>query len=110
MVLHHLHQIRPLLLLHRAAARRVATVIAATGDVSQRLSRLTTNDAHAPHATAPVRRAIRGCGYGMPSTKPLDSLMVADEIAMCISNQKSGTRGETIYHHSLPGRKRQPGG
>ena len=47
-------------------------------------------------------------GFVIPLTQPLDSLMAADGVALCISNQKNGTRGETIYHHALPGRRTCP--
>ena len=42
-------------------------------------------------------------GLVIPTTAPLHSLLEADGVALCISNQKNGTRGETIYHHALRG-------
>lgn len=47
-------------------------------------------------------------GCVIPCSAPLDSLMTADGVALCISNQKNGTRGETIFHHALPGRRTCP--
>ena len=42
-------------------------------------------------------------GFLLDSASPLDVLLRADGVALCISNQKNGTRGETIHHHALPG-------
>ena len=43
-------------------------------------------------------------GLLIPNTSPLSLLAQSDGVALCISNQKNGTRGETIYQHALPGR------
>jgi len=43
-------------------------------------------------------------GRIIPNTSSLQDLMAADGVALCIDNQKNGTRGETVYQHSLPGR------
>ena len=42
-------------------------------------------------------------GLIVPNTSSLQALMAADGVALCIDNQKNGTRGETIFQHSLPG-------
>lgn len=44
-------------------------------------------------------------GFVIPTTAPLHSLLGADGVALCISNQKNGTRGETIFHHALRGHR-----
>jgi len=43
-------------------------------------------------------------GLIIPNSSPLASLLEADGVALCIDNQKNGTRGETTYQHALPGR------
>ena len=43
-------------------------------------------------------------GIIIPNTAPLCLLVQADGVSLCISNQKNGTRGETIHQHALLGR------
>ena len=43
-------------------------------------------------------------GLVISNRSPLSVLLQADGVAMCISNQKNGTRGETIHQHALPDR------
>ena len=40
----------------------------------------------------------------IPNTPPLSLIAQSDGVTLCISNQKNGTQGETIYQHALPGR------
>lgn len=44
-------------------------------------------------------------GIIIPNNAPATVLAQADGVALCISNQKNGTRGETIHHHRLPNRR-----
>ena len=118
-IYHHSLPGRKTCLVH-AAARRVATVIAATGDVSQPLSRLATPGAQATHVTATMMRtAIRGAvtalglsRRGIPATRVgSHPLRAGGAMATTLNGcDLIRTQGETIYHHSLPGRTRQPGG
>ena len=41
-------------------------------------------------------------GIIIPNTAPLQTLMQANGVALCIDNQKNGTRGETVHQHALP--------
>ena len=43
-------------------------------------------------------------GFIVPNNSPLHVLVQADGVALCIDNQKNGTRGETIFQHALTGR------
>ena len=43
-------------------------------------------------------------GFIVPNNSPLHVLVQSDGVALCIDNQKNGTRGETIFQHALPGR------
>jgi hypothetical protein len=43
-------------------------------------------------------------GLILSNSSPLHVLSQADGVALCIDNQKNGTRGETIFQHALPGR------
>lgn len=45
----------------------------------------------------------------VPNTAPLHALLSADGVSLCISNQKNGTRGETIHQHFLRGHAACPG-
>ena len=45
----------------------------------------------------------------LPLTSPLATLLSADGVSLNISNQKNGTRGETIHQHFLFGRHCCPG-
>ena len=42
-------------------------------------------------------------GLILPNNSPLQVLYQADGVALCIDNQKNGTRGETIHQHALQG-------
>ena len=44
-------------------------------------------------------------GWVIPNDAPLDTLLQAGGVALCIDNQKNDTHGETIHHHALPGRR-----
>ena len=44
-------------------------------------------------------------GLIVPNSAPIATLMQADGLALRIDNQKNGTRGETIHHHAIPGRR-----
>ena len=42
-------------------------------------------------------------GVIISNNSPLPVLLQANGVALCIDNQKNGTRGETIFHHAMPG-------